>query len=133
MTTWQSQYIPPGDGEGPEIDPPGWYVRTPWDQADRVRMVLSVHSEDEAKRVARWLNDEAEWAEGLLGHMQDMEAEIQAARPHVTWHCESSSCHRGHDSDDVHGFPHPRVCLDCSTEEHEVLWHQCDLEAVPRG
>lgn len=22
--------------------------------------------------------------------------------------------HRGHDSDDVHGFPHPRVCLTCS-------------------
>jgi protein gp37 len=29
--------------------------------------------------------------------------------------------HRDHDSDDVHGAPHPRVCLTCSTEdEHNV-------------
>jgi protein gp37 len=28
--------------------------------------------------------------------------------------------HRGHDSDDVHGAPHPLVCLDCSTEDREV-------------
>ena len=28
--------------------------------------------------------------------------------------------HRGHDSDDVHGAPHPKVCLDCSTEDREV-------------
>lgn len=28
--------------------------------------------------------------------------------------------HRGHDSDDVNGAPHPRVCLTCSTEDNEV-------------
>lgn len=28
--------------------------------------------------------------------------------------------HRGHDSDDVDGFPHPRICLTCSTEDLDV-------------
>jgi protein gp37 len=28
--------------------------------------------------------------------------------------------HRGHESDDVHGHPHPRVCLTCSTEDSDV-------------
>lgn len=28
--------------------------------------------------------------------------------------------HRNHESDDVNGYPHPRICLTCSTEEHEV-------------
>ena len=27
--------------------------------------------------------------------------------------------HRDHDSDDVHGFPHPRICLTCSGEDGE--------------
>jgi len=52
MTTWQSQYIPEGDS----ADPEGWYVRTEWDTADEVRMVLGVHSEEEAVRVAEYLN-----------------------------------------------------------------------------
>jgi protein gp37 len=28
--------------------------------------------------------------------------------------------HVGHESDDVNGFPHPRVCLTCSTDDSEV-------------
>lgn len=28
--------------------------------------------------------------------------------------------HQGHESDDVHGYPHPRVCLTCSTDTQEV-------------
>lgn len=31
--------------------------------------------------------------------------------------------HRGHESDDVHGHPHPRICLTCSPDEdHEVVF-----------
>src|ERR1041384_4323871 len=63
MTTWQSQYIPEGD----PMDREGWYVRTEWDTADEVRMVLGVHSEEEAVRVAEYLNaaetDAHEWRE----------------------------------------------------------------------
>jgi hypothetical protein len=55
MTTWQPQYIPEGD----TADPEGWYVRTEWDTADEVRMVLGVHSEEEAVRVAEYLNSQA--------------------------------------------------------------------------
>jgi protein gp37 len=28
--------------------------------------------------------------------------------------------HAGHDSDDVNGYPHPRICLTCSTDGQEV-------------
>jgi protein gp37 len=28
--------------------------------------------------------------------------------------------HRGHESDDVNGHPHPPICLTCSTDEYEV-------------
>jgi protein gp37 len=28
--------------------------------------------------------------------------------------------HRGHESDDVNGHPHPPICLTCSTDEHDV-------------
>lgn len=34
--------------------------------------------------------------------------------------------HRGHDSDDVNGHPHPRVCLTCSTEDNEVTYFRRD-------
>lgn len=36
--------------------------------------------------------------------------------------------HRNHESDDVHGFPHPRVCLTCSNEDTqtEVLYWRRD-------
>lgn len=30
--------------------------------------------------------------------------------------------HRDHDSDDVHGVPHPRVCLTCSTNDREIAY-----------
>jgi len=30
--------------------------------------------------------------------------------------------HKNHESDDVHGEPHPRSCLDCSTEDDEVRY-----------
>jgi protein gp37 len=35
--------------------------------------------------------------------------------------------HAGHESDDVNGAPHPPICLDCSTDEHEVEWFRRDL------
>ena len=30
--------------------------------------------------------------------------------------------HAGHEHDYVNGFPHRPICLDCSTEDHEVEW-----------
>jgi protein gp37 len=30
--------------------------------------------------------------------------------------------HRGHESDDVHGHPHPPVCVTCSTDDSEVAY-----------
>lgn len=56
MTTWTPQYIPPNPDGRDDIDEPGWYVRTEWDEADEVRMVLGVHGEEEAARVAELLN-----------------------------------------------------------------------------
>jgi protein gp37 len=35
--------------------------------------------------------------------------------------------HRGHESDDVNGHPHPRICLDCSTEDDEVEYFRRDI------
>lgn len=34
--------------------------------------------------------------------------------------------HRGHLSDDVHGHPHPRTCLTCSSEDHDVPYFRRD-------
>jgi len=39
--------------------------------------------------------------------------------------------HRGHDSDDVNGHPHPRICLTCSTDDHEVEYFRRDQSANP--
>lgn len=37
--------------------------------------------------------------------------------------------HRDHESDDVNGGPHPRVCLTCSTEGNEVEYFRRDCAA----
>lgn len=34
--------------------------------------------------------------------------------------------HKDHESDDVHGYPHPRVCLTCSTEDSDVEYFRRD-------
>jgi hypothetical protein len=42
--------------------------------------------------------------------------------------------HRGHDSDDVHGHPHPRICLDCSDPEGDddvrFVWREPDARGL---
>lgn len=67
----------------------------------------------------------------LLAEVARLHLEVQAARPDVTWHCASSDCHRGHDSDYVGG--HRNICLVCSTEEHEVEWFRCEVPVVSGG
>lgn len=46
--------------------------------------------------------------------------------------------HRGHASDDVLGYPHPRICLTCSTDEDEVEYFRrepdsCGISWVVTG
>lgn len=42
--------------------------------------------------------------------------------------------HRGHKSDDVHGHPHPPICLTCSTDDNEVEYFRRDPDQVgPSG